>query len=556
MTHALAQWSRRNALLVFLIAGVVCALLASVAVVRSSAGEKDRLRQAQIAVAQVPGALAGVNGSPQSLLAGQPAVPSEFPLNAGLRDSLAAATVTVVRFWPTTLGRELRDEATRVNAVTAQMMGLLSQHHLVPAIALYRHQITPASDSLSADVSRAESALAHEIASTDQTSWILTLVVVGVAGLLLLIVISGVGLARTRGERTRSERERAEIAALVASESLQRLEALVEHGSDMITVLGSDATVMYQAGAVEAMLGRPPEAITGTKLTEWVDPGDTLALLTMCATRRSGRQELRMLHSDGRTRICEASATPLVSHPVWGDVVVMNSWDVTDRKVLEERLRHQAFHDDLTGLPNRAVAIDRAQQMLARARRDHSTVIALFIDLDGFKHVNDSFGHAAGDELLRTVGARLSRTVRESDVVARLGGDEFVVIVDGATLDIAPELVAERLMAVLAEPIELADACGHPLRITASVGIATGQLGTADELLRDADLALYGAKDAGKNRYEVFESSMQSTASERIHLALELREAIESDQLFLQYQPTFDLRTETVTGVEALVRWR
>ncbi|MHB8694709.1 MAG: PAS domain S-box protein, partial [Solirubrobacteraceae bacterium] len=328
MIRVLAQWSRRNALLVFLVAGVACALLATVAVVRSGAGEKDRVRQAQIAVGQVPAALAGVNGSPQSLLAGQPAEPSEFPVNKALRDSLAVATATVEHFWPTVLGRELRDEARSVNVATAQMMGLIAEHRLTLANALFKGQVKPASDSLSVEVARARSALAREIASADETSWILTLVVVGVAGLLLLIVISGIGLARRRSERTRSERERAEIAARVLYESLHRLESLVEHGSDMITVLGSDATLIYQAGAVEAMLGHPPETLAGTKLTEWVDPGDTLALLTMCATRRSGRQELRMLHSDGRTRICEASATSLIDHPLWGDVVVVNSWDV------------------------------------------------------------------------------------------------------------------------------------------------------------------------------------------------------------------------------------
>ena len=227
-----------------------------------------------------------------------------------------------------------------------------------------------------------------------------------------------------------------------------------------------------------------------------------------------------------------------------------------DLLATQGQLSHQSLHDGLTGLPNRILALDRAQQMLARARRLQAPVAALFIDLDGFKHVNDTFGHAAGDELLRTVAARLMTVVREGDTAARLGGDEFVVLLEGSTLDAGPELVAERLLEVLREPYDLTDTLGRHLSVTASIGIALGVRDTADELLRDADLALYGAKAAGRNRYTLFESSMQVSSHDRLALEMDLAEALERQQLFLLYQPTFDLRTETVTGVEALIRWR
>jgi diguanylate cyclase (GGDEF)-like protein len=220
------------------------------------------------------------------------------------------------------------------------------------------------------------------------------------------------------------------------------------------------------------------------------------------------------------------------------------------------QLRHQALHDALTGLPNRVLALDRAQQMLARARRQQTTAAVLYVDLDGFKHVNDTFGHAAGDELLRLVAARLLTIVREGDTAARLGGDEFVVLLEGTLMGAGPELVAERLLEVLGEPYDLSEALGRQLSVTASVGIAVGPRASADELLRDADLALYEAKESGRNRFALFKSSMQTASSERLTLEMDLAEALDREQLFLLYQPTFDLRSERVIGVEALIRWR
>jgi diguanylate cyclase (GGDEF)-like protein len=220
------------------------------------------------------------------------------------------------------------------------------------------------------------------------------------------------------------------------------------------------------------------------------------------------------------------------------------------------RLRHQALHDGLTGLPNRTLVLDRADQMLARARRDLTPVAALYIDVDGFKHVNDTFGHAAGDELLITVAGRLSSVVREGDTVGRLGGDEFVVLLDAATLEAGPDLVVERILDVLRQPVALTGTSERPLVLTASIGLAVGQRVNADQLLRDADLALYEAKAAGKDRYVLFESSMQTIAEDRHLLELDLRDALGSEQFFLLYQPTFDLKSEAVTGVEALIRWR
>lgn len=227
---------------------------------------------------------------------------------------------------------------------------------------------------------------------------------------------------------------------------------------------------------------------------------------------------------------------------------------MVDRKTGE--LRHQALHDALTGLPNRILALDRAEHMLARARREQIPVAALYVDLDGFKHVNDTFGHAAGDELLRLVAQRLQSVVREGDTAARLGGDEFVVLVEGATLAAGPELVAERLLEVLRQPYDLSGHVGRELNLTASIGVAWGLRESADELLRDADLALYQAKAAGRNCYMAFKSAMQTAARDRVELEMDLAGALERNEFYVLYQPTIDLQTELITGVEALIRWR
>ncbi|MGZ4331968.1 MAG: putative bifunctional diguanylate cyclase/phosphodiesterase [Solirubrobacteraceae bacterium] len=227
--------------------------------------------------------------------------------------------------------------------------------------------------------------------------------------------------------------------------------------------------------------------------------------------------------------------------------------------LLEEKtvqLRHQAMHDSLTGLPNRTLALDRAEQMLARARRAQMPIAALYIDIDGFKHINDRFGHAAGDEFLRIVAGRLERVIRESDTAARLAGDEFVVLLDASSLDVGPQLVAERVLEVLRESYDMGDEIGRQLSVTASIGVAHGLRGSAQELLSDADVALYVAKSEGRNRYVVFESGMDTVAQDRLTLKMDLADALESDELYLVYQPTFDLRSERPTGFEALLRWR
>ncbi|MET0460742.1 MAG: EAL domain-containing protein [Ilumatobacteraceae bacterium] len=220
-----------------------------------------------------------------------------------------------------------------------------------------------------------------------------------------------------------------------------------------------------------------------------------------------------------------------------------------------DELRHQAMHDALTGLPNRSLIMDRIEQLQARSLRNGTPAATLFLDIDGFKTVNDTLGHHAGDRLLQAVADRLTASLRRVDTIGRMGGDEFVVLIDGGEDDDAPAVVAQRILDLVREPITLVDAA-TPIVVTASIGIAVGRGNTPADALRDADMALYEAKDAGRNRFEVFRPEMEVSMRSRYELELDLRAALAADQFVLAYQPIYNLDDLTIVGVEALVRWQ
>jgi diguanylate cyclase (GGDEF)-like protein/PAS domain S-box-containing protein len=327
------------------------------------------------------------------------------------------------------------------------------------------------------------------------------------------------------------------------------------------------ATDLYGFCASEAM-GQPIHRLLGTS----PDPN---ALESAEALIRRGHAWTGQL--DGRSRSGKALTSLLTLTPLGREdgrpmALIGTAVDVTaaaaDHRrliqalaLVEEKsgeLRHRALHDVLTDLPNRALILDRAEQMLTRARRQHIPVTALLLDLDHFKDINDSLGRAAGDQLLKFVAARLRRALRPFDTLGRLSGDEFIVLAEGASLDAGPTLIAERLLSVLREPFILCSREGvsAPLSVTASIGIAIGDRSQSEDLIRDADFALSQAKAGGRNGYEMFASEMRNSLEDRLVLEADLKGALEAGQFFLEYQPTFRLVDLTTVGIEALLRWK
>ncbi len=261
-----------------------------------------------------------------------------------------------------------------------------------------------------------------------------------------------------------------------------------------------------------------------------------------------------MLRKDGTVRDVEAViSNQLQRASVAG--YVANVRDITERKKFEELLSHRALHDPLTGLANRQLILDRADRMLIRARRDRLPVAAFFVDLDNFKDANDSLGHEAGDRLLQSVASRLVGLLRSSDTVGRLGGDEFIILAEGISLADGPKAIAERIRQVLRPPFYIEGFENLPITVSASVGIAVGDRQSAQELLRDADIALYRAKGAGRDQSVIFQEAMHVAASDRLTLRTELDSALSAGEFRLLYQPIVDLNQLRMRGVEALIRW-
>ena len=335
----------------------------------------------------------------------------------------------------------------------------------------------------------------------------------------------------------------------------QRFQALLRNSSDLVMVVDPDTlAVRYVTPVIERMLGYPADSVVDTSVLELVHPDDREGLATALQSGGAvdGDHELwRARHRDGSFIDVESVALDLKDdRSVRGTVLTIR--DVGERKTLEDQLRHQAFHDTLTGLPNRALFEDRVRHAVARARRHGRGLAVLFVDLDDFKNVNDSLGHAAGDDLLRGVGERLDHCTRAADTVARLGGDEFAVLVEESEGKRADD-VAGRIHAALEEPFDI---FGHEIFVHASIGVTLSEHGsTSEELLRNADMAMYAAKAGGKGRSETFRSTMHMAAQKHLQLSGDLRRALRDGELSVHYQPLVDLGDRHVLGCEALARW-
>jgi diguanylate cyclase (GGDEF)-like protein/PAS domain S-box-containing protein len=346
-------------------------------------------------------------------------------------------------------------------------------------------------------------------------------------------------------------------AELHASE--ERFRALVKNASDVVAILDREGGVKYVSPAVESLCGMAPEELTGSNAMKLIHPPDLAHARTLferiCQMPGGSlTAELRLRHASGDPSPCEIHLRHRLSEPgVEG--IILTAHNITERKKFEEQLAYQAFHDSLTGLPNRALFLDRLEQALARSGRHLTSVAVLFLDLDGFKVINDSLGHESGDRLLVAVSKILSECVRAGDTVARLGGDEFTILLEDLEDTAEAHVIAERIEARLAAPIPLQD---REVFTSASMGIAfqTLEETTPEDLIRDADTAMYQAKEWGKSRSVVFDPSMNTRAVERLELETDLRRALDRGEFRLHYQPIMNLESRCVDEVEALVRWQ
>jgi diguanylate cyclase (GGDEF)-like protein/PAS domain S-box-containing protein len=446
--------------------------------------------------------------------------------------TLSAASGAQVR-------RELQQERRLVADLTATGAALLARRPVDSIPATAREHITVSDPverlgalaALTSNVSLYAARTIATRADRNINDLITTQVVLGVAGLLTSLLLAWALIAATR-------RQSAHFRSLVTS------------STDLVIVLGGGGC-RYVGQSVIDMLDRPEEAMLGDGFTHFVHPDD-LASVQAAGHGDSHEVVFRMSNKFGEWRHLEARATDLRDdRHVRG--VVLNARDVTERVRLEQELTKQAFHDGLTGLANRALFRDRLDQSLARSERSREALAVLLVDLDGFKQVNDSLGHDAGDDLLRQVAERFCEVIRPSDTLARLGGDEFALLLEGAN-EQGAVATANRFLERLSEAVNIA---GHEFALGASIGVVIhpGGSGHSEELIRHADVAMYAAKEGGRGRCEVFHYDMAREFGELLGLEHELRLGLQRGEFCVHYQPEIDLGSSAIVGAEALLRW-
>jgi PAS domain S-box-containing protein len=373
------------------------------------------------------------------------------------------------------------------------------------------------------------------------------------------------------------QRQLQRIRRLLA-EREQLFQLITENAADMIAVTDRNGQRLYNSPAYKKILGYDPEELAGTGSMDQVHPDDRARVVEASVkarnTGRGERLEYRIRHKDGSWRFLESTSSAICTLEGENAGLVVVNRDITERKRAEERLAHQSFHDSLTGLPNRALFLDRLQQALTLSRRHLDFKFAvLFIDIDEFKVFNDSLGHAAGDSLLMQIAQRLTVSLRRVDTIsrphvgedaesligestlARPGGDEFTVLLEELHGPSEAIRVAERIQRRLAIPFDFSS---QEIVLSVSVGIAFSNPDATDaqDILRDAEIAMYRAKSTGKARCEVFDHAMHAGAIKRLQLETDLRKALELNQYRVYYQPIVSLRTGQIMGFEALSRWQ
>ena len=500
---------------------------------RVARGRELELNQVQVLVERLAGA------EWHALAEGR----TDAEMMTGFRESWSAAKQALIR-----LRSESPTEPRLSRIVVAfdayvadvdQELVMLSSGAIAEATRFEEGTIAPVHDLLETTLSAAQGSYradAQKAASRKAFNSVVTVIVAGgvVIGLLWFV----------RRSQARAER---------------RFRALVQHSSDVYSILDLNGTIVYESPAVERVLGYPVEERLGTDATTSIHSDDASLARThmqqlVSAPGAEVNTELRVRHADGGWRRIVAFGKNLANDPAIGGIAVTYR-DVTEQRAMEEQLRRQALEDPLTGLSNRALLRDRLEHAVARLQRvtDGQRLAVFFLDLDDFKTVNDSLGHAAGDVLLTAVGQRLSGAVRAIDTVARLGGDEFAVLAEDIPAEMDPNDLGRRLTKALMPAFQVGET---EVFVRASVGYAVASPGDdGDLLLRNADLAMYQAKAEGKSGLRRYDPGLHTTAVARLELEHDLRVALEAHEFVIEYQPIVALDSDRIVGLEALLRW-
>jgi diguanylate cyclase (GGDEF)-like protein/PAS domain S-box-containing protein len=341
-------------------------------------------------------------------------------------------------------------------------------------------------------------------------------------------------------------------------ESEARYRLMADNSTDLISRTSKEGVVLYASPAIKSLLGYEPWEVIGHPVFDLIENGDAEVVQAATQSLQSTGPltfSYRAVRKDG-TRVWFETTSRAVVDPNTNEVIeiVSVSRDISERKRAEEQIEYQAYHDALTGLPNRRLFRDRLTVALAHARRARHPVAVMFLDLDSFKVVNDTLGHSLGDELLKIVGTRLSTVLREEDTIARMGGDEFTVLLANIKSEADAPVIAQKLLDAVAQPLHLE---GHELFITTSIGIALHPEDgdTAEALLKNADNAMYRAKEIGRNSYQLCAASVSQRSVDRLSVENALRRAIDRGEFELHYQPQIRVNDGAVVGMEALLRW-
>jgi diguanylate cyclase (GGDEF)-like protein/PAS domain S-box-containing protein len=552
----LARLSRRGTTAVVMSVFVVLAMVAAATFSRESA---DLHRRAQVLVEQLRGDAQELSALRwrvnTQLLMGNADLAPVVTEGVKLVSQMNAQLAQLGQLQPGGDTERLKADVDQFYAIGSQQLAALRQLTAAKKNSDSLHgqiasQFQPVLDRMDRDVQRAAQHQQAVAATAIERSDI------GSIGSMLLglLTLAALGL---RFGRLRRSAMLADEVRVIERRSEQRIRALVEHSSDVVTVLGRDLLVRWQAASMHRLLGYGQGALIETPIISIAHPDDADLfdgfLQAVVEGRGPATLRARLRHADGGWCDVETVAENRFADPAVGGLV-LNMRDISERKAFEDELRHQAFHDSLTGLANRALYEDRVQHALAGSLRAPHSLAVLFLDLDDFKTINDSLGHRAGDALLQGIAARIDPLLRPTDTAARLGGDEFAVLLDGVEGKAQAKAIAQRILDALRDPFTIDD---RKLNVTASVGIALNDGSVrADEMLRNADIAMYAAKADGKNSVHAFEQKMHTRALERLELRGELQRALVEEQFYLDYQPIVSLDERRAVGAEALVRWR